>query len=61
VEKHVGNQPGNTSNIGHVHIFDRAVEANNVLAEASSISTERVIVNAVKVISYVIFMHHYKA
>jgi hypothetical protein len=57
VEKPVGNQPGNTSNIGHVQILDRAGEADDVLVEATSISTEHAIVNAAEVIFYILYLH----
>lgn len=46
----VGNQPGNTSNIGHVQILDHAGEANDVPVEATSICIELAIVNDVEVI-----------
>jgi hypothetical protein len=52
VEKAVGNQPGNTSNIGHVHIPDHATESGGVLVEATSICIKHAIVHNVEVIVY---------
>jgi hypothetical protein len=56
VEKPVGNQPGNTSNIGHVNgAIARVVM--HVMVEATSICIEYAIVNDVEVIDLFPIIH----